>query len=219
MIRPRVEAVVFDLDNTLYNEAIYFEAVLDKLLREIGRKDVVVTGLVDIGDRLKARDYLGDLLKKLSLYTEEMQQRAFALYCGLDQMISLEKDVATSLKFLRSKNVKLGIVTNGVVEAQKSKVHCLSLEELVDDIVYARSLGKWHEKPHPGPFQEICKKLMCEPARALFVGDHPVNDIEGASSAGLQTAWLRNPHLPGPVQSDLIVSSIDELIGKITNEP
>ena len=212
------QAVVFDLDNTLYDEAVYFEAVLVRFLSEIGREDVDVSGLVDIGERLKARDYLGDLLKKLSLYSEDMQEKLFSLYCGLDQRIRLDNSVVSGLARLKAMSLRLGVVTNGVVTAQKSKVLCLSLAEHVDHITYARELGKAYEKPHPVPFKDICEKIACEANQVLFVGDHPVNDIMGAKYAGMQTAWLANPYFSKPVQADFVANSIDELVGKIANE-
>jgi len=42
-------------------------------------------------------------------------------------------------------------------------------------------------KPHARYYKEICEKLGLDPAEVLMIGNHPEQDIEGASQAGLWT--------------------------------
>jgi putative hydrolase of the HAD superfamily len=217
MIKSNINAVVFDLDNTLYNEANYFEAVLKHFLSDLGRSDIYSTSLVNIGDRLNTKDYLGDLLKKLSLYTSEMHERFFNLYCKLDYNMSLELTVVKVLEKLQSMSISLGVLTNGVVAAQKNKVKCLSLKKYVDHISYARERGKFFEKPHSLAFRDICEKLCCNLQNALFVGDHPINDIKGAKDAGMKTCWIRSPFFLKSDYADFTIDNFDELLTKIFN--
>jgi len=60
--------------------------------------------------------------------------------------------------------------------------------------------------------------LDCNPVNALFVGDHPVNDIRGANSIGMQTCWLANPYFINPKEADFVIENIYQLISKIINE-
>ena len=46
-------------------------------------------------------------------------------------------------------------------------------------------------KPHREVFDETCRRLGCEPAEVLYVGDSPQADVMGASNAGLPVAWVR----------------------------
>jgi putative hydrolase of the HAD superfamily len=218
MTGQKIEAVIFDLDNTLFDESKYFNAVLNFFLSVVGRSDIDIENLVDIGERFKKADYLGFLLKKMFLYNVNMQQKLFECYCNLNQQISLEQDVIYTLKKLKSLSLHLGIVTNGVVSAQKSKINCLSLDSFIDDITYAREFGVEFEKPHPRPFLDICNKLDCDPVNALFVGDHPLNDIRGACNIGMQTCWLANPHFAYPKETDFVIKNIYQLIPEIINE-
>lgn len=218
MSKNIIKAVVFDLDNTLYNEARYFESIIEIFLSEIGRHGTDITNLVDIKERIEATDYLGNLLKKLSLYSSDMQNRLFNLYCNSDVIINLEPSVISVLKKLKSMSLKLGILTNGVVAAQKNKVKCLSLSQYFDHICYARDLGKLFEKPHSLAFSYICQKLYCEPQNVLFVGDHPVNDVQGAKDAGMMTCWMINQFFLNPVQANFSISNLDELITTVFYE-
>ena len=218
MTGKKIEAVIFDLDNTLFDESTYFNAVLTFFLSVIGRSDIDIENLVYIGERLKKADYLGFLLKKMFLYNNNMQQKLFECYCNLNHQIRLKQDVVDTLKALKSLSFRLGIVTNGVVSAQKSKINCLSLSSFIDDITYAREFGAEFEKPHARPFHDICKKLDCDPVNAIFVGDHPINDIRGACNIGMQTCWLANPHFSNPKESDFVIKNIYQLISEIINE-
>jgi putative hydrolase of the HAD superfamily len=218
MTGKKIEAVVFDLDNTLFDESTYFNAVLTFFLSVIGRNDIGINNLVDISERFRKADYLGFLLKKMFLYNENMQEKLFECYCNLNHQISLKQNVIDTLKALKSSSFRLGIVTNGVVSAQKSKINCLSLSSFVDDITYAREFGVEFEKPHARPFLDICKKLDCDPVNVLFVGDHPINDIRGACNIGMQTCWLANPYFINPKEADFVIENIYQLFSKIINE-
>ena len=46
-------------------------------------------------------------------------------------------------------------------------------------------------KPHREVFDETCRRLGCEPAQVLYVGDSPQADVLGADHAGLPVAWRR----------------------------
>jgi putative hydrolase of the HAD superfamily len=63
-------------------------------------------------------------------------------------------------------------------------------------------------------FEAVCRELSVQPSEALFVGDSPVADIEGARRAGLHAAWINRrdlawpSHLPPPA---VRVDSLTEL--------
>ena len=46
------------------------------------------------------------------------------------------------------------------------------------------------KKPDPEIFALAVRRIGCEPAQALYVGDSFENDVVGAHAAGLRTAWL-----------------------------
>ena len=45
-------------------------------------------------------------------------------------------------------------------------------------------------KPNPQAFLRSCRELGVAPAEAAYVGDSPVNDVEGALAAGLVPVWI-----------------------------
>ena len=51
-------------------------------------------------------------------------------------------------------------------------------------------------KPDPRLFRLAAARLGLPCESCLYVGDHPVNDIAGALSAGMRAAWLDMGHPP-----------------------
>ena len=82
-----------------------------------------------------------------------------------------------------------GIVTNGpAFQAQVLKQ--IGLQRVARRTVISADFGA--SKPNAAIFEEGLKRIGFEaaPSRCLFVGDSPIADVEGARSAGMQTAWI-----------------------------
>ena len=54
--------------------------------------------------------------------------------------------------------------------------------------VVSDDIGIW--KPDARIFEYAMKKLGVTAQESLFVGDHPVNDIQGALGAGMSAVWV-----------------------------
>lgn len=83
----------------------------------------------------------------------------------------------------------VAIMTNGPARRQAPKVRTLELESRVDAVVYAGDLNR--RKPHPEPFETVCRTLDTDHGATLYVGDSLAYDVAGAHGAGLQAAWYR----------------------------
>jgi len=62
------------------------------------------------------------------------------------------------------------------------------LAPLLATIVDSGAVGV--RKPDPAIFALAVRRLGCEPAEVLYVGDSFEKDIVGAHAAGLRTGWL-----------------------------
>jgi HAD superfamily hydrolase (TIGR01509 family) len=69
------------------------------------------------------------------------------------------------------------------------------LLELVDGVVSSAAAGA--AKPDPAIFEAGLRAAETDAARALFVGDSPERDIEGARAAGMRALLLRRDAEPG----------------------
>jgi FMN phosphatase YigB (HAD superfamily) len=71
-------------------------------------------------------------------------------------------------------------------------------------------------KPHPRIFSDALTSLGVQPEEALFVGDSPHDDIQGAKATGMDIAWVNaeGDSLPDNVsEPDYVIRAIPELQG------
>ena len=86
------------------------------------------------------------------------------------------------------------------------------LAHLLDARVYTCELD--YMKPHPAAFEAALAAVgVSDPARAVYVGDRPFDDIFGARRAGLRTALRTNPRVPAyDVAPDVEIGGLPELL-------
>ena len=85
--------------------------------------------------------------------------------------------------------MKLGIVTNGDHDLQMNKLRLLHFDGFVDEIVISGDVGV--QKPDTKPFEVMSEKLGIPPSQLLYVGDNPLNDVEGSRNAGYIPVWVK----------------------------
>ena len=131
----QIKGVIFDLDDTLYSEKEYiksgFKAVSDYLG---GGYEEVLWGFFKEG-KLAIDELLNELGRPeeknevLNIYRNQMPD--IHLYSGVSEMIEA----------LRSKNIKVGIITDGRPEGQRKKLESLGLLNIVKDVIITDELG------------------------------------------------------------------------------
>jgi putative hydrolase of the HAD superfamily len=88
---------------------------------------------------------------------------------------------------LRARGLKLAVASNfdgrlrPVLEGFAESRH-------VDQVVISSEVG-W-KKPAQQFFEELARRLQCEPGQILFVGDHLDNDYEGSQAVGMRSLLL-----------------------------
>jgi putative hydrolase of the HAD superfamily len=125
-------------------------------------------------------------------------------------------DAVRALSALSRTDLGRGVVTNGLTVKQAEKLVRLGLERAFSPnaIFISEELGV--AKPHPRIFTIACESLGIAPTEALYVGDHPANDVDPAHEAGLFTCLRRGAGRHGEEraqhQPDFVVETLDELI-------
>jgi putative hydrolase of the HAD superfamily len=220
----RVNAVIFDLDNVLFDETDYIFAAYREIAVFLSKQ--CICSELQIYDRLVC-----DLQKKTSMYpklfndvvvslglNEELVPDILKIFSSVQVRLKLRSDAKGVLLWLRQQKVKLGLVTNGTVTTQRNKVRILGLERFFDVIVYAREKGKENEKPKPEAYTFVLTELGVVPEEALCVGDNPYTDFWGAKKIGMRTVRLlagefRDVRLSVQYEAGIMLRSLQELIG------
>jgi HAD superfamily hydrolase (TIGR01549 family) len=97
----------------------------------------------------------------------------------------LYEDALPVLDELRTADVKVGLVSNGIRDLTEFVAHH---RLTVDAIVDSRSHGR--VKPHPTIFQAALELLDVDAADAVMVGDSLEEDVEGARALGMRAILI-----------------------------
>ena len=96
-------------------------------------------------------------------------------------------DVSTTLKALKEKNLKLGLLTNLQTEVD-SMCRELGIASYLDFTVTSAEVGA--DKPQPPIFLKALERAQVKAAEAIHVGDQYQNDVLGARGVGISPILL-----------------------------
>mgnify|MGYP002860542585 CR=1 FL=1 len=200
-----IKAVIFDLDNTLYNfdegSRIGAEAFADYCVRELGldREDAVsgwkealdeqwkrmTDDCPAVHNRVIRAQYF--LSKRAISEFPHAPRLAEAYWKGLMDTMLPEKGLIELLTALKSRKVKIAVGTNMTSYVQFLKIEKLGLENYIDCMISSEEAMA--EKPTGEFFNYVMKKLGVKSEEAIFIGDSIKHDIEGAKGVGMRYAW------------------------------
>ena len=116
------------------------------------------------------------------------------------------------LEELKTKNILLGMITNGYTDFQTGNIEALGIAEYFDAILISEKEGL--RKPDKRIFKRALERLGIQAEQALFVGDHPANDVEASANAGMTSVWKRNPQWEN-ADTHFIIDGLDEIPGLV----
>lgn len=199
------EAVLFDLDNTLYpyspcNEAGK-RAALDALRErgyELDREafdDLYATGRREAKreTRTTAASHDRHVYFKRGLYRYAGEPDVAgalaagdAYWDGYVGAMSLCDGVEAVLDALSAAGTDVAVVTNLTTRVQLRKLAHLGIDDRIDLLVTSEEVGR--EKPSALPFTTALSTLDHRPSEALAVGDNVDADVAGGNAVGTDTA-------------------------------
>jgi len=196
-----IKAVVFDLDNTIYNyDECHIvamkqleEYVCDKYgLNKVDfrknfelAKDEVKKLLGNTGASHNRMLYMQIFLEKINQSPVEDALELYDIYWSamLEKMTPF-KYVMPLMKQLKHRKIEIGILTDLTAHIQYRKIKKLCITEYIDAIVTSEEAGV--EKPSSIAFSRIIQKLHCNPEEILMIGDSQKKDIDGAVNVGMR---------------------------------
>ncbi|MBB6673523.1 HAD family hydrolase [Cohnella nanjingensis] len=113
------------------------------------------------------------------------------------------------LGHLRDKGLKLAIITNGYTRFQENNIMALQLPPYFDEIVVSEREGV--RKPDPEIFHRALRRLNVTPGEAVYVGDHPANDIRAARQAGMRAVWKEDAYYAKPDEANWTIRQLSEI--------
>ena len=193
----RLEAVLFDLDDTLYPERQYvdggFRAVAAFLGPRFGRAEPELVARLWELHRRDGRGRLFDtLVGELGAGGDaDLVLACLLVYRTWPARLEPFPGAVTVIGGLRASGIRTGLVSDGHAAVQRRKLAGLAgLADLLDVVVMTDELGREHAKPSPVPFRVACRILDVQPGRTAYVANDPRKDFRGAREAGLLTIRL-----------------------------
>ena len=217
-MKSGIQAVVFDLDGTLLDRRRSF----DRFARDQWTRFAHALHSVPSGEYVRTLIRLdGDgygprkeLFTALTAHVSLPTNLAGALLTDyrarFPTFCVLFPDVPETLTALRASSFKLGLITNGSLSMQSRKLECLFPGETFDAMLISAAEGV--SKPDFEIFRRAAARLEVDPARTVFVGDHPEVDIGGARAAGMRAVWRRDPTDSRQVEADATIEETAQLL-------
>jgi len=192
-----ITTVVFDLDDTLYDELDYcrsgFRAVARFLARvaPIPCSDDVFTSFwahFAAGNRTQT---FNAALDELGIaYDEDLIAQLIEVYRSHRPDLEFPADSRRTLETLKD-TYTLALLTDGFLPAQRLKVQALGIEAYFKAIVYTEELGRAFWKPSPAGFERLIERLNVAYDQMVYVGDNETKDFIAPNQLGMLTVQLR----------------------------
>ncbi len=206
-----LKAVIFDLDNTLYDydaaHAPAFAAVSEYALNQFGipagrfealharaQQALIERCGVNCAASHNRLIRYQVLLEEQRLPLWHAPVMAHVYWSTLMDAMRANPGATAALKALRDRGLAIGIGTNMTADWQYEKLRRLGMLEYVDFIVTSEEVTA--EKPDRKLFDCCAQKAGCAAGECAFVGDNLQADVLGAIAAGMRGIWLRRPDQP-----------------------
>ncbi len=198
----RLRALVFDLDDTLFDAQVWQLAAL--------QAGADLRGLNPEASQRVISDYeLRQNLLDPSLYNALLQASsqsdsgvniralhdAVQSYSGQGHTWLPYPGVVESL-LAAGKLYRLVLLCDGRQETQRSKVEALRVEPLFHEVIYSDELdGPRCRRPDPRGLEHCALRLKLDPGSILFIADDPVRDFACARLIGMPSCRVfTGPH-------------------------
>lgn len=199
-----IKAVLFDFDDTLQDRTAAYKkfssAFLDKYFPTLPKDE-----------KAKRRKMMEENIKggycERSLYFSELiwewkwmdpptiSELIEVYHTMFPEYTTLFEDTVPTLRELKKRGYLLGVITNGVSKLQNKKLDVAGIRKYFDFVLVSGDCK--YAKPDKKIFELAARELSLPTGEIAFVGDHPVNDIAGAQSAGMKTIWMNYGYFKG----------------------
>ena len=210
--KQQVKGVIFDLDDTLFDEKEYiksgFKAIAEYLC------------IIGADDRLwsyfeKGKLAIDEYLEEIGV--PEKKYECLAIYRSHIPKIELKHEIKTLIAKLKANGIKVGIITDGRPVSQRNKILALGLDVIVDDIIVTDELGgEQFRKPCDIAFRIMQRKWLLPFEQMAYIGDNINKDFQAPRQLGMRWFLVKNENaLYLPQEHSIVAYEFSHIIEEI----
>lgn len=216
-----IEAVCFDLDNTLCVPRLDDAEIHERLFERVSLEpqftpaDVRSLDPATLPESDSLREFYENMYAALAPGYTSADTAELARVTGdiIDDTDVEFRDGGEALLEDARDRYPVGLLTHGDPEIQAGKLDALGVRDAFETVVVCGPDTPLAGKPDSEPFERVLAELDVSPGATLYVGDSLVGDVGGANAAGMQSAWMpreRSEETPEP-EPTFVVESPAEL--------
>ena len=197
-------SLVFDVDDTLYEQIVPFENAYKSLFdMDIDMEKFYLLSRYYSDVKFEASRNGEMTMDEYHIYRIQEAAKDLGVCLTAEQALSMQKEYKKNqqklqmsnttisiLELAKENNVKLGIITNGLSEHQWVKIKTLGIESWIsrENIIVSGDYGI--NKPDVRIFEIMKEKLQLPNESLYYIGDSIENDIVGANNADWKGIWI-----------------------------
>lgn len=212
--------VVFDLDDTLYEEITYvrsgFRAVANYLsdTYKFTAPDEIYYQLLHLLDRDGRGKVFDSYLSQHNLSSSTVIKKCLSVYRSHSPDIHLSESGNGCLQ--RLKSCSKFLVTDGNKVVQTRKINSLGIRPFFKRTLVTHNYGLKHSKPSTYCFHKILSWENRKPQDLVYIGDNPTKDFVNLKKEGFKTVRVltgehRGREVSIEYEADYQIESLDEL--------
>ncbi len=190
------QAIVFDLDDTLYPEREYvlsgFRAVASWAATQLGIPFAKGSAELERLFRMGIRGNTFNQWLAMHNLDDSNIPQLVHIYRDHEPLLTPFPEVPALLENLRH-TFRLGLLSDGYIGVQQKKLKALGLVGYFDAIALSDEWGRSAWKPSIVAFKAILQRLRTVPRSAVYVADNPLKDFLGARQIGMSTIRVHRP--------------------------
>lgn len=175
-------AIVFDLDDTLYNEIDFLKSAYSAISKQLAPEawhSLFANLFSRYRNKTNVFEYVSETYGIPIKDLIESYRDHFPNIEPFDSVIQVLEDI-------KKKNGKIGIVTDGRSTTQRNKIKALGILNYIDVLVISEEIGS--EKPSEENYRVIEKELGC--ATNYYIADNFKKDFVTPNRIGWKTIAL-----------------------------
>jgi putative hydrolase of the HAD superfamily len=188
-----INAIVFDMDDTLYEEKEYIKSGF-KAIDHYLRRDLQINGFFETAWNLfqsgEKKFVFNKTLNQLNIrFDDTLIMNIVNYYRSHEPDIQLLEDAKWIFRHLNH-TVKIGLISDGYLVAQEKKVNALKLREKCHSVILTDKWGKEHWKPSQAAYEHASRELQLPHNQCVYIGDNVNKDFITAKKLGWATIYI-----------------------------